>query len=173
MDSFELNEASTSNELFLERLDAFTAKTLADIKAFSTRENIPYDQVGYAPVFPHRVTPKLLYLRFGVRSQRDTPNTSSATQPLYQVSSRIVRLGATLTLCFFEDSRLLWRSQSVTFFYQLPGCWSPCKLRPAYNLLSSLSILMTQKMKAFSAGAHLVENFGGVYEAVVWQGQRP
>ncbi|KAH9994823.1 hypothetical protein BJV77DRAFT_934323, partial [Russula vinacea] len=31
--------------LFLERLDAFTAKTLADIKAFSTRENIPYDQV--------------------------------------------------------------------------------------------------------------------------------
>ncbi|KAI0001421.1 hypothetical protein BJV74DRAFT_818504 [Russula compacta] len=46
MDSFEVNEASTSsNELFLERLDAFTAKTLADIKAFSTRENIPYDQV--------------------------------------------------------------------------------------------------------------------------------
>ncbi|KAF8486074.1 hypothetical protein DFH94DRAFT_622008 [Russula ochroleuca] len=38
-------QSSASNELFLERLDAFTAKTLADIKAFSTRENIPYDQV--------------------------------------------------------------------------------------------------------------------------------
>ncbi|KAI0300919.1 hypothetical protein BC826DRAFT_991353 [Russula brevipes] len=45
MSSFEVNEASTSNELFLERLDAFTEKTLADINAFSTRENIPYDQV--------------------------------------------------------------------------------------------------------------------------------
>ncbi|KAH9960846.1 hypothetical protein BC827DRAFT_366960 [Russula dissimulans] len=45
MHSLEDNEASTSNELFLERLDAFTAKTLADIRAFSTRENIPYDQV--------------------------------------------------------------------------------------------------------------------------------
>ncbi|KAI9455994.1 hypothetical protein F5148DRAFT_1002144 [Russula earlei] len=45
MDSFGVNEAATSNELFLERLDAFTTKTLADIKAFSARENIPYDQV--------------------------------------------------------------------------------------------------------------------------------
>ncbi|KAI0280781.1 hypothetical protein BGY98DRAFT_961860 [Russula aff. rugulosa BPL654] len=45
MNGFQLNEPSNSNELFLERLDAFTAKTLADIKAFSTRENIPYDQV--------------------------------------------------------------------------------------------------------------------------------
>lgn len=45
MNGFQQNEPSTSNELFLERLDAFTAKTLADIKAFSTRENIPYDQV--------------------------------------------------------------------------------------------------------------------------------
>jgi hypothetical protein len=50
-------QSSASNELFLERLDAFTAKTLADIKAFSTRENIPYDQVGYDPVFPHRAIP--------------------------------------------------------------------------------------------------------------------
>jgi hypothetical protein len=31
--------------LFLERLEAFTEKTLTDIKAFSLRENIPYDQV--------------------------------------------------------------------------------------------------------------------------------
>ena len=48
----------TSNELFLERLDAFTAKTLADIKAFSTRENIPYDKVGYHPLFPHGAIPQ-------------------------------------------------------------------------------------------------------------------
>jgi len=45
MHGLEDNDASTSNELFLERLEAFTAKTLADIRAFSTRENIPYDQV--------------------------------------------------------------------------------------------------------------------------------
>ncbi|KAI9439967.1 hypothetical protein H4582DRAFT_1564071 [Lactarius indigo] len=38
-------DTSTFDELFLERLDAFTEKTLADIKAFSSRENIPYDQV--------------------------------------------------------------------------------------------------------------------------------
>lgn len=50
MNSFQ---SSASNELFLERLDAFTAKTLADIKAFSTRENIPYDQVGCDPLFHH------------------------------------------------------------------------------------------------------------------------
>ena len=55
------SQSSASNELFLERLDAFTAKTLADIKAFSTRENIPYDQVGYDPLFPHRAIPELLY----------------------------------------------------------------------------------------------------------------
>jgi hypothetical protein len=48
-------QSSASNELFLERLDAFTAKTLADIKAFSSRENIPYDQVGCDPLFPNRV----------------------------------------------------------------------------------------------------------------------
>ena len=52
MNGFQLDEPSTSNELFLERLDAFTAKTLADINAFSTRENIPYDQVGYDPTIP-------------------------------------------------------------------------------------------------------------------------
>ncbi|KAI0264417.1 hypothetical protein BC834DRAFT_882965 [Gloeopeniophorella convolvens] len=45
MNSFGVNDASASNGLFLERLDAFTEKTLADIRAFSERENIPYDQV--------------------------------------------------------------------------------------------------------------------------------
>jgi len=40
-----VNDTSTFDDLFLERLDAFTEKTLADIKAFSLRENIPYDQV--------------------------------------------------------------------------------------------------------------------------------
>lgn len=54
MNGFQLNEPPTSNELFLERLDAFTEKTLADIKAFSARENIPYGQVGYDPTIPHR-----------------------------------------------------------------------------------------------------------------------
>jgi hypothetical protein len=52
MNSPEVNEPSPSNELYLERLDAFTAKTLADIKTFSTRESIPYDQVGHTPLFP-------------------------------------------------------------------------------------------------------------------------
>jgi hypothetical protein len=66
MNGFQLNEHSTSNDLFLERLDAFTEKTLADIKAFSTRENIPYDQVGYEPLFPCGTIPELLYLRFDV-----------------------------------------------------------------------------------------------------------
>jgi hypothetical protein len=46
MTSLELNKPSTTNELYLERLDAFTEKTLADIRTFSTRESIPYDQVG-------------------------------------------------------------------------------------------------------------------------------
>jgi hypothetical protein len=54
MNSFEVNDASTSHDLFMERLDALTEKTLADIKAFSVRENIPYDQVGYAPPFPYK-----------------------------------------------------------------------------------------------------------------------
>ncbi|KAI0250194.1 hypothetical protein BJV78DRAFT_1220337 [Lactifluus subvellereus] len=45
MNSFEVDDASTSHDLFMERLDALTEKTLADIKAFSMRENIPYDQV--------------------------------------------------------------------------------------------------------------------------------
>ena len=54
MNGFQLDEPSTSNELFLERLDAFTAKTLADINAFSTRENIPYDQVGYDLTIPQQ-----------------------------------------------------------------------------------------------------------------------
>ena len=54
MNGFQLNEPSTSHDLFLERLDAFTEKTLADIKAFSARENIPYDQVGYDPTIPYR-----------------------------------------------------------------------------------------------------------------------
>ncbi|KAH9178177.1 hypothetical protein EDB89DRAFT_1929673 [Lactarius sanguifluus] len=40
-----MNGYDTFDDLFLERLDAFTEKTLADIKAFSSRENIPYDQV--------------------------------------------------------------------------------------------------------------------------------
>ncbi len=43
-------DTSTFDDLFLERLDAFTEKTLADIKAFSMRENIPYDQVGFVPL---------------------------------------------------------------------------------------------------------------------------
>ncbi|KAI0064768.1 hypothetical protein BV25DRAFT_1799962 [Artomyces pyxidatus] len=33
------------SELFLERLDAFTDKSLADIKAFADREGVAYDQV--------------------------------------------------------------------------------------------------------------------------------
>ncbi|KAF8273233.1 hypothetical protein EI94DRAFT_1293957 [Lactarius quietus] len=45
MSGFNLNDTSTFDDLFLERLDAFTEKTLADINAFSLRENIPYDQV--------------------------------------------------------------------------------------------------------------------------------
>lgn len=45
MDGFNLNDTSTFDGLFHERLDAFTDKTLADIKAFSSRENIPFDQV--------------------------------------------------------------------------------------------------------------------------------
>jgi hypothetical protein len=53
MNSPEVNEPSTtSNELYLERLDAFTAKTLADIKTFSARESIPYEQVGHIPPSP-------------------------------------------------------------------------------------------------------------------------
>ena len=60
MNGFQLNEPSTSNELFLERLDAFTAKTLADIKAFSTRENIPYDQVGHDPTISPQTVPEHL-----------------------------------------------------------------------------------------------------------------
>ena len=55
MTSLELNKPSTSNELYLERLDAFTEKTLADIRTFSMRESIPYDQVGDMPPFPSRI----------------------------------------------------------------------------------------------------------------------
>lgn len=47
MSGFNLHDTSTFDDLFLERLDAFTEKTLADIKAFSLREDIPYDQVGF------------------------------------------------------------------------------------------------------------------------------
>ena len=54
MTSLELNKPSTSNELYLERLDAFTEKTLADIRTFSARESIPYDQVGNTPPFLSR-----------------------------------------------------------------------------------------------------------------------
>ena len=43
-------DTSTFDDLFIERLDAFTEKSLADIKAFSLRENIPYDQVGSMPL---------------------------------------------------------------------------------------------------------------------------
>jgi hypothetical protein len=54
MDTLQVNhDASISHDLFMERLDALTEKTLADIKAFSLRENIPYDQVGYVPLFQH------------------------------------------------------------------------------------------------------------------------
>ena len=49
MSGFHLNDSSTFDDLFLERLDAFTEKTLADINAFSLRENIPYDQVSFVP----------------------------------------------------------------------------------------------------------------------------
>ncbi|KAI0303751.1 hypothetical protein B0F90DRAFT_1319989 [Multifurca ochricompacta] len=45
LNRFDVNDDPSSNDLFFERLDAFTEKTLADIKAFSIRENIPYDQV--------------------------------------------------------------------------------------------------------------------------------
>jgi hypothetical protein len=54
MNSFDVNDASTSHDLFMERLDALTEKTLADIKAFSIRENVPYDQVGYVPLIPFK-----------------------------------------------------------------------------------------------------------------------
>ena len=94
-------QSSASNELFLERLDAFTAKTLADIKAFSTRENIPYDQVGCNPLyFPHRVIPELLYLRFGVMSQKDTHSIFSETRLLHRPVNKTVRFEATTSSCF-------------------------------------------------------------------------
>jgi hypothetical protein len=54
MNSFDVNDASTSHDLFMERLDAFTEKTLADIKAFSVREKVPYDQVGYVLLIPFK-----------------------------------------------------------------------------------------------------------------------
>ncbi|KAH9972867.1 hypothetical protein BGW80DRAFT_1313037 [Lactifluus volemus] len=45
MNTLQVNhDASISHDLYMERLDALTEKTLADIKAFSMRENIPYDQ---------------------------------------------------------------------------------------------------------------------------------
>ena len=100
MNGFQLNEPSNSNELFLERLDAFTAKTLADIKAFSTRENIPYDQVGHDPTIPHRMIPEHLYLRFGVTSQKDIQSTFSEARPFHQHVSRTVRLGGLPMSCF-------------------------------------------------------------------------
>jgi len=90
--SLENNDASTSNELFLERLDAFTAKTLADIRAFSARENIPYDQVGYYDYSPDEAKSKLLHLRFGVTSQRNIPSTSLVTQLPPRTIIRTVRL---------------------------------------------------------------------------------
>ena len=93
-----------SNELYLERLDAFTAKTLTDIKAFSTRENIPYDQVGYDLLFPHRAIPELLYLRFGVTSQKGTHSTFSETRLPHRPVSRTVRLRAPATMSCFSHS---------------------------------------------------------------------
>ncbi len=120
MNGFQLNEPPTSNELFLERLDAFTAKTLADIKAFSARENIPYDQVGYDPTIPRRAIPEHLYLRFGVTSQKDIQSTFSETLPLHQRVSRTVRLGGLPMSCFLTLKSVRGRPQSVTFFYQLP-----------------------------------------------------
>jgi hypothetical protein len=152
MNGFQLNEPSTSNELFLERLDAFTEKTLADIKAFSARENIPYDQVGYDPTIPHRTIPEHLYLRFGVTSQKDIQSTFSETRPFHQHVSRTVRLGGPPLLCFLTLKSFVG-PQSVTFFCQLPACWSLCKLRLAFNHSSSRSTLMTQKTRASSAGA--------------------
>lgn len=43
---FELyTDESLPDELFLERLDAFVQKSLADVKAFSERENRPFEEV--------------------------------------------------------------------------------------------------------------------------------
>jgi hypothetical protein len=126
MNGFQLNEPSNSNELFLERLDAFTAKTLADIKAFSTRENIPYDQVGYDPTIPPQgryLSAEHLHLRFGVTSQKDIQSTFSETRPLHQQHvSRTVRRGGLLPMSYFLTLKSVrGRPQSVTFFCQLPA----------------------------------------------------
>ena len=107
MNSFEVDDASTSHDLLMERLDALTEKTLADIKAFSARENIPYDQVGCVPLFPYKAMLKLLLPRFVVILQRDTPSTFSVTQPPRQLVNRTVRLGPPATSGLFSHRNLL------------------------------------------------------------------
>ena len=39
-------EPSASDALFLERLDAFMDKSIADIKAFAERESRPFEEVA-------------------------------------------------------------------------------------------------------------------------------
>lgn len=95
MNRFSVNVTSTFDDLFLERLDAFTEKNLADIKAFSLRENISYDQVRF-PHFPHAL-PKFMFFRFAVTSQKDTLSIFSVVQSLWRPVGRAVRLGVPTT----------------------------------------------------------------------------
>jgi hypothetical protein len=114
MNTLQVNhDASISHDLYMERLDALTEKTLADIKAFSMRENIPYDQVCYVPLFQHKAMLKLLLLRFVVILQRDTPNIYSVTRPPRQIVNRTVRLGPLATSGVFSHPNLFTGLQFV------------------------------------------------------------
>lgn len=95
MNDFTLpgHDTSTFDDLFLERLDAFTEKTLADIRSFSLRENIPYDQVGFGTLSFYAHLKQDLLLRFGVTLQKDTPSIFSVVQFLRQSVGRKVRSG--------------------------------------------------------------------------------